>query len=116
MRVADDAQVKQDPVVTMFLEKTTGLRDRIRALRLFGSRVRDDWRPDSDYDILVVVDRRERALEDQLYDAVLDVLFETDRLISLKIFTEEQYQRLAAIPTPFMARVAAEGVPLGFDG
>ena len=22
---------------------------------LFGSRVRDDWRPDSDYDILVIV-------------------------------------------------------------
>jgi len=112
VKAADGAHVKHDSVVSMFLEKTAGLRDRIRALRLFGSRARDDWRPDSDYDILVVVDKRDRALVDQLYDAVLDVLFETNHLVSLKIFTEEQYRRLAAIPTPFMARVAAEGLSL----
>jgi predicted nucleotidyltransferase len=82
---------------------------------LFGSRAREDWRPDSDFDILVIVPERKQALVDQLYDAVLDVQLETGSLISLKIFTEGQYDRLGAIPTPFLANVKAEGVRLGFD-
>jgi hypothetical protein len=52
---------------------------------------------------------------DQLYDAVLDVNMETGCLVSLKILTGAQYDRLAAIPTPFLANVTAEGVRLGLD-
>ena len=103
------------PAVKMFLEKVRAYRDHITALYLFGSRARGDWQPDSDFDILVIVPERRQALVDQLYDAVLDVNLETGSLISLKIFTGEQYDRLAAIPTPFLANVTAEGVKLGLD-
>ena len=82
---------------------------------LFGSRARGDWRPDSDFDILVIVPERRQALVDQLYDVVVEVQLETGSLISLKILTGKQYDRLAAIPTPFLANVKAEGVRLGFD-
>ena len=103
------------PALQMFLEKVRGLRDHITALYLFGSRARGDWRPDSDFDILVIVPERRQPLVDQLYDAVLDVNMETGCLVSLKILTGAQYDRLAAIPTPFLANVAAEGVRLGLD-
>lgn len=104
-----------DPALQMFLEKIRVLRDHIRALYLFGSRARGDWRPDSDFDVLVIVPERRQALVDQLYDAVLDVQLETGSLVSLKILTGAQYDRLSAIPTPFLANVAAEGVRLGLD-
>jgi predicted nucleotidyltransferase len=104
-----------DPALKMFLEKVRSLRDQITNLYLFGSRARGDWRPDSDFDVLVIVPERRQALVDRLYDAVLDVQLETGSLISLKIFTEAHYEKLAAIPTPFAANVAAEGVRLGLD-
>ncbi len=115
MGPAGTAQVTQDRVLIMFLEKLQPLRDRLEALYLFGSRARGDWRPDSDYDVLVIIQRREQALVDRLYDAVQDVILETGSLISLKILTQAQYDRLAAIPTPFLENVMAEGVRLGFD-
>ncbi len=104
-----------DPALRMFLEKARVLRDQITALYLFGSRARGDWRPDSDFDVLVIVPERQQALVDRLYDAVLDVQLETGSLVSLKILTGAQYDRLAAIPTPFLANVVAEGVRLGLD-
>lgn len=104
-----------DSALQMFLGKIRGFRDHITALYLFGSRARGNWRPDSDFDVLVILPERTQALVDQLYDAVLDVNLETGCLVSLKIFTDDQYERLAAIPTPFAANVAAEGVRLGLD-
>jgi predicted nucleotidyltransferase len=104
-----------DAAVKMFLEKVRAYRDEVTALYLFGSRARGDWRPDSDFDILVIVPERKQELVDRLYDAVLDVNMETGSLISLKIFTREERDRLASIPTPFFANVAAEGVRLGLD-
>ena len=82
---------------------------------LFGSRARGDWRPDSDFDVLVIVEQREQELVDRLYDAVTEVLLETGSLVSLEILTQDQYDRLAAIPTPFLANVKAQGVKLGLD-
>lgn len=105
--------IRRDPVVAMFLDKVRAIRSQLKALYLFGSRVRDDWRPDSDYDILVIVQERGRALVDSLYDAVTDVVLETGSLVSLKILTQAQYDRLAAIPTPFIANIMKEGVELG---
>ena len=103
----------RSPVVDLFLDRIRDLRSRIVRLRLFGSRARDDWRPDSDFDILVIVPKRERDLADRLYDAVIDVLLETGCLISLKILSESDFRRLSAMPTPFLANVMAEGVELG---
>jgi predicted nucleotidyltransferase len=92
------------PALQMFLDKVRGLRDQVTALYLFGSRARGDLRPDSDFDVLVILPERKQARVDQFYDAVLDVNLETGLLISL-----------AAIPTPFLANVAAEGARLGLD-
>jgi predicted nucleotidyltransferase len=115
MSPAVGSKVEQDPVMGSFLKMIRNLRGQILDLYLFGSRARDDWRPDSDFDVLVIVRHREQSLVDNLYDAVGEVLLETGSLISLKILTQDQYDRLAAIPTPFLQNVKAEGVRIGFD-
>ncbi len=81
----------------------------IKEVYLFGSRCRADWRPDSDYEIMIVVDRKEREAISRLYDSVMDILLDTGRLISLKIFTVSEFNRLKAIPTPFMENVITKG-------
>jgi len=108
------ARAIRDPVVVLFLDRIRAHRSRIVRLRLFGSRARDDWRPDSDLDIFVIVPTRDRELVERLCDAVIDVLLETGCLISLKTIAVGDFRRLSAIPTPFLANVMAEGVDLGF--
>jgi predicted nucleotidyltransferase len=90
----------------------SGVIDQIKSMYLFGSRSRDDWRPDSDYDLLIVVDKKDREMISNLYDAVMDTLLDTGRLLSLKIFTEQEYTRLKSIPTPFMENVMKEPIKL----
>jgi len=102
-----------DPVLEDFLRRIASWRSRISRIVLFGSRARGDFQPDSDYDLLVVVDRRDEALTEGLYDAVIDTLCEHGRLLSLKIFPQAEFERLATLPSPFMRRVLAEGQPVG---
>ena len=103
----------QDPVLREFLEKINPLRKHITLMILFGSRARGDDRTDSDYDLLIVVPRKDAQLLDDLYEGVMDVLLAHGRVISLKIFPETEFERLTQLQTPFMQRVKAEGVPLG---
>lgn len=86
---------------------------RWERLYLFGSRATGRDRPDSDYDVLVVVPRRTAALLDSLYKAAFDQLLAEGRLISLKVFTQKEFDRLVELQTPFMSRVLKEGKRLG---
>lgn len=101
-----------DAVLTDFLKGIEAVRPMIDRLILFGSRARGDHRPDSDYDVLVIA-RRDPALLDALYDAVMDVLLTHGRLVSLKVLDPREFERLRALETPFMNRVSAEGLPVG---
>jgi len=88
--------------------------DKIRSIYVFGSRAKGTARPDSDYDLLLVVsDAFSLKDKDALYDTVLDLLLETGRLVSLKLFRERAFQRLRAMGTPFMTHVLREGMKVG---
>jgi predicted nucleotidyltransferase len=112
-RMIKRQKLYDDLIVERFLSLILPLGENIKELYLFGSRCRDDWRPDSDYDILMVVDRKDREYTSKLYDAVIDILLDTGRLISLKIFPTSEFNRLKSIPTPFMRSVIKEGIKLG---
>ncbi|WP_420266092.1 nucleotidyltransferase domain-containing protein [Candidatus Magnetominusculus dajiuhuensis] len=105
-----------DPIVADFLRGIASLKGQIMEIYLFGSRTRSDWRPDSDYDILIVVEKKDRAIKDKLYDSVMDILLETGKLVSLKIFQTNEFVRLKSIPTPFMENVMREGIRLELHG
>lgn len=102
-----------DDIIKNYLEGISSIKNKIKTMYLFGSRVRDDWRPDSDYDILIVLEKKDKEIISVLYDAVMDILLSTGKLISLKIFAESEYNRLKSIPTPFMSNILKEGVKLG---
>ena len=104
-----------DEIVEKFIECISSIRQKIKVMYLFGSRSRDDWRPDSDYDILIVLEKKDREIKSILYDGVMDVLLSTGKLISLKIFAETEYNRLMSIPTPFMSNIIKEGIKIGSD-
>jgi len=103
----------RDPVVISFLGHIRPWRSRIDQLILFGSRARGDEKPYSDYDILIVLPEKDRRLIDALYDATMEVLYETRRLISLKIYRKSDFEKFAALPTPFFSNILREGISLG---
>jgi predicted nucleotidyltransferase len=106
---------RTDEIVEKFIKgiEAAGLKRSIEKMYLFGSRARGDDRPDSDYDILVVAGNPDTAFKDKIYDVVLDVLFETRKGISLKIFQTSEFRRLKRLQIPFMRNVLREGVRVG---
>lgn len=101
-----------DQVLADFLEGIKPARPHIQHVTLFGSRARGEHRSDSDYDLLIVVDRKTPALSDVLYESVMEVLLTHGRLVSLKVFEREQFEKLEEMATPFIRRVQEEGVSL----
>lgn len=102
-----------DKTLQYFLNQISDVRPGIQRVILFGSRARGDSFPDSDYDLLFVVPQKTDKLLDALYDAVMETLLDSGRLVSLKIYTESEFERLNNLSTPFMRRIQAEGVPVG---
>jgi len=103
-----------DPILREFLTKSEPLKPKIKMCRLFGSRAKGSERPDSDYDLfLVVTDDFMLSDKDKLYDIVMDILLDTGRLVSLKIFKEKEFHRLTKLQTPFMENVIRDGIQIG---
>lgn len=85
-------RLQRDRALRLFIEKVQRLPKPPEMIVLYGSRARGDHRPDSDYDLLVVLSEKDAETIDQLYRAVQEVELETIRAISLLIRTREQYE------------------------
>jgi len=74
---------------------------------LFGSQARDDARPDSDFDILVIKDsdqpRYRRSVP--LYVALADLPVEVEVLV----YTPEEVEEWSAVPQAFVTTAVREG-------
>jgi len=100
-------------IVDSFLSKIHGVRPRIGAIYLFGSRARGLAHPASDYDFLIVVPSRDRELKDKLYDAAVDVSLESDVDVSLKVVKQSDFERMKQLSAPFVENVLREGKKVG---
>jgi len=80
---------------------------------LYGSEARGDARPDSDIDVLVLLDgdKRDIGREDRLSGKLYDIELETGILISPMIMLRKQWEN-RPFKTPFYVNVMNEGVTL----
>ncbi len=102
---------RPDPVLR---ELTERLRerygDRIRSILLFGSRARGDHDPVSDYDIMVLVDRKTPELDSEIFQLGCEIDYRRNTCLSL--FVEEQSHFDGKKYEPLFMNIRKEGMLL----
>ena len=86
------------------------LREHLKKIILFGSRARGDADEDSDYDILVVVDRLDKKTKEQVLDAGVEIMDEYYALIGSIVCDEEDWERKKYFPIGL--NILEEGIEL----
>jgi predicted nucleotidyltransferase len=81
----------------------------LKKVIFFGSRAKGTARPNSDFDFLIVLEKRDLNIIDKIYDEVVEFFLKYGVDISLKIYKEEDYKRFMAIPTPFFKEIKKTG-------
>ena len=98
----------------MALEFARLVRERLgaraRRIILFGSRARGDARAESDYDVVVVVDRRSPDVREALLEIEVDLLDRHGSLVACLLRDEREWAASQGLPIGL--NVAREGVPL----
>lgn len=85
---------------------------RLRELRLFGSYARREARPDSDVDILVVIDRLTSGEWRDACGLAYDVLMECGVYVGGLTCSREEWEDLLARERRIAVDIVREGVPL----
>ncbi len=90
------------------------LGDRLRLVRLFGSKARGDFTSESDIDLLVVIDRDDWETNETVHKIVHEVVETYDYRLVLAVHTmsEEHYHFLGSIPTMFYENMERDGIDL----
>lgn len=98
----------------LFRIKETIARKEPRAdIILFGSRARKDFNSDSDWDILVLMDKDKISLSDEqaLRHPLYDIELDTGEILSLLIYSKNEWHNKLRV-TPLYKNVKKEGIKL----
>jgi predicted nucleotidyltransferase len=81
-------------------------------LILFGSQARGDARPDSDWDLLVLLNKPEKEFQDEdIYGyPFAEIGFPTGTYISAKVFTEQDWKQQK--PSLFYKNIEKDGIEI----
>lgn len=104
-------RAKNDPVLAEIKQRLNEtLGDNVERIILFGSRARGDAHKDSDYDVLLLVKKHTKELEDQINDIAYDMLDRYGKLVN--IFDSEVAVYEKAKIDPLFLNIRREGVVL----
>ena len=83
---------------------------KIERIIAFGSRVRGDYRGDSDMDVLVIVSKKDREIKDKILTLFYTYELERDMSFSLAVFSSDEYEVNKKLGSPFIKNVEKEGM------
>lgn len=98
-----------DPIIRALKEKLSQRFPReIKNVVLYGSRARGDFAPGSDYDVIVLVDRAGKELEEQICSLAWNFGYEQQASISVLVFEQALFE--ADRYEPLFINVRREGI------
>lgn len=101
-----DTQHIVDEFVGVVLGK---YKNYIQKIILFGSLSKGFYLPGSDCDLLLVLKEKKQEVVNGIYEIVVDFLLKYGIDISLKIYSEKDFELKMSILTPFMVEIKKTG-------
>ena len=87
-------------------------QNEILSITLFGSHARGDAQEDSDVDVLIVTKSSDWHWADKIGEIAYNILLKTGTYISTKVISQQHYDYLRQIHSPFIENVLKEGHPV----
>jgi predicted nucleotidyltransferase len=100
---------KEKDILHKIAEKFAVDRRILKAI-VYGSRVRGDFRGDSDFDVMIIVDKKSRELKDKIIDIFYAYELATDMPFSLTIRSQDELNYNEKLGSPFFERIKKEGI------
>lgn len=101
--------MKADAIAEEYSRKVrSALGARVKDIILFGSRARGDCTEWSDYDMLVIVDKRDRVLRDVVIDIEVGILDTYERLVGSIVYEHGEWEH--KINTPLGMNIRKDGI------
>lgn len=82
----------------------------LKGITVFGSKVRGDFGPGSDVDVLIVIREKDWKRIDRFFDVLMDIELDHAARLSAKIMTEHEFRKNKSLRSPFIEAVEKEGV------
>ncbi len=86
------------------------LGNRVKQIILFGSRARGDFCEGSDYDILIVLEKKEKDFQEMILDESVEIMNKYYALIGCIVCDEREWERKKRFPLGL--NILKEGVRL----
>ena len=106
--VAEQDRVVVERFKKLMLERGVPLHSTV----LFGSRARGDHSPDSDYDVLVVVEQLDHAIQKTISDCAWEAGFADCLLIVPVVVTRDEIEHSPFRSSLFMQAIREEGITI----
>lgn len=102
-------------VQAFFQRLHDSFRHVVQQTMLFGSKARGDSEPDSDIDILIIVEEESWPLRDAISVIAARVSLEHSVLIGPRVMGRDRWQRMQRERFGLYENMVREGIPLSFE-